>query len=474
MNIIKFKIMKTLLLLPVILFLFSQSYAQSIRGKVFDTKTGEPLEGVHVYVKINEEGTFTDQRGKYVLKLKTRVDKNDLVYFSHVGFVIHSFTWSKLKEKDFSVKLDLDQIQLDEIKVVAPYKLKPRIRYKKLASMKNNGLHSFASLLVENKIYVFGGDATFEVDAYRKVFEEYPVMGQRGPSNGMYSDLLFKARSLDLLSLQNYNDDLLIYDIKLDRWRIDKNKFRKRAYHDIIYSNDDSRVYILGGKRYSKNRRFEYLDDKIEVYDLKNNTIEVDKTNPHQAVDFESFIYKDDIIVMGGSVKENKKGKKEFTNKVHFYNTKTGLWYDLANMPVAKETKGVLVDDKIYLFGGFNNKSLKGIESYNLVSGKWKNEGELLSALRKPAITHYDDTIYLFENGKIITYNIKTKELKEYTTGLFLKASNIHCSNNKLYIVGGFKEDQNSKTPSADIFSIDLNEFKITRVHNSKILAASI
>ena len=473
MNIIKVKIMKNLLLLPFILFLFSHSYSQSIRGKVFDTKTNEPLEGVHVYVKINEEGTFTDERGKYILKLKTRANKNDRVYFSHVGFVLKSFTWSELKDKDFLVKIDLDQIELDEINILASYKLKPKIRYKKLASMKN-GLHSFASTLVDDKIYVFGGDRSQEIDALKQVFEDYPQYGQSGPGGGTYMDLYYRVASLDLLSFKSYNDDLLVYDLALNKWSTDESKFRRRAYHDINYSKDDGKVYIMGGKRYSNNRRFEYLDDKIEVYDLKNNTIEVDKTNPHQAVDFESFLYKGDIIVMGGSVKENKKGKKEFTNKVHFYNTKTGLWYDLANMPVAKETKGVLVDDKIYLFGGFNNKSLKGIESYNLVSGKWKNEGELLSALRKPAITHYDDTIYLFENGKIITYNIKTKELKEYTTGLFLKASNIHCSNNKLYIVGGFKEDQNSKTPSADIFSIDLNEFKITRVHNSKILAASI
>jgi len=465
--------MKNLLLLPLFLFFICNSYSQSIRGKVFDTKTGELLEGVHVYVKINEEGTFTDQRGKYVLKLKTRIDKNDLIYFSHVGFVLKSFTWSELKEKDFSVELDLDQIQLDEIRVAAPYKLKPRIRYKKLASMES-GLHSFASVLVDDKIYIFGGDATYEVNAYSKVFEDYPITEPNGPNRTMYGNLMFRARSLDLLSLLIYNDDLLIYDLGMNRWSIDKSKFRKRAYHDINYSKDDNKVYILGGKRYSKNRRFEYLDDKIEVYDLKENTIEVDKTNPHQAVDFESFMYKDNIIVMGGSIKENKKGKKIFTDKVHLYDTKAGLWYDLANMPIAKETKGVLIDDKIYLFGGFNNKPLKGIESYDLISGKWKKEGELMTSLSKPAITHKDKMVYLFENGKIITFNIKTKELKEYATGLFLKASNIHYANNKLYIIGGFKGDQNSKKPSTDIFSIDLSEFKITRVQNSKILIASI
>ena len=335
--------MKNLLLLPFLLLLTSYSYSQNIRGKVFDTKTNEPLEGVHVYVKINEEGTFTDERGKYVLKLQSRVNKNDLVYFSHVGFVLKSFSWSELKDKNFLVKIDLDQIQLDEIKVVAPYKLKPRIRYKKLASMKN-GLHSFASTLVDDKIYVFGGDATQEIDALKQVFQNYP---QNGLGGNMNINLYYKVASLDLWSLKHYNDDLLIYDIKLDRWSTIEAKFRKRAYHNTIYSNDDCKMYILGGKRYSKYRLFEYLDDKIEVYDIINNTINVDKTNPHQAVDFESFLYKDNIIVLGGSIKEKRNGEKIYTDKVHFYNTKTGLWYDLANMPIAKETKGVLIDDKI-------------------------------------------------------------------------------------------------------------------------------
>jgi len=465
--------MKNLLLLPLLLLLISNSYSQSTRGKVFDTKTGEPLEGVHVYVKLNEEGTFTNEKGKYILKLKSRINKNDLIYFSHVGFVLKSFTYNELKKKSFSINLDLDEIPLDEINVVANFKLKPRIRHEKLASMKN-GLHSFASTLVDNKIYVFGGDGTHEIDALKQVFEDYPTTGQPGAGINAYRDLFYRARSLDLLSLKHYNDDLLIYDIKLDRWSTNEAKFRKRAYHNTIYSNEESKMYIFGGKRYSKNRLFEYLDDKIEVYDISNNTIKVDNANPHQAVDFESFLYKDNIIVLGGSIKEKRNGKKVYTDKVHIYDTKNGLWYDLANMPIAKETKGVLIDDKIYLFGGFNNKPLRGIESYDLISGKWKKEGELMARLSKPAITYKENTVYLFENGKIITFNIKTKKLNEYTTGLFLKASNIHRSNNKLYIVGGFKEDQNSKTPSADIFSIDLSEFKITRVQKSKTMKESI
>ncbi len=56
-------------------------------------------------------------------------------------------------------------------------------------------------------------------------------------------------------------------------------------------------------------------------------------------------------------------------------------------MPVAKETKGILVNDKFYLIGGYNGKAPFSIESYNLKTGKWKKEGELFYGISKPALT---------------------------------------------------------------------------------------
>ncbi|MDX5586374.1 MAG: carboxypeptidase-like regulatory domain-containing protein [Aureibaculum sp.] len=453
--------MKNLLLLPFLLLLASYSYSQNIRGKVFDTKTNEPLEGVHVYVKINKEGTFTDQKGRYYLKLKPGIDKNDLIHFSHVGFVLKSFTYNELKQNNFSVSLALGKINLDEINVVTSYKLKPLIGYNKLASMET-GIHSFGSLIKNSKIYVIGGDATIEVDAFRKVISD-------DPEQSMY-EVIRKSRALAMWEGQYYNDDLYVYDIKLDKWEKRDLKFRKRAHHNINISNEDNKAYILGGKRYSKNGRFIYLDDKIEIFDLKNNTIEIDKTNPHRAVDFESFMYNKNIIVMGGSIKEKKNGKKIYTNKVHIFDTESGLWYDLAKMPVAKETKGVLIDDKIYLFGGFNEKPLSAIESYDLETGKWNKEGELFNEISRPAITHKDNTIYLYDDGKIYTFDIKSKVLKEYLISLNFTSANLYLVNNKLYLLGGFRKDEFSVIPSSDLVSIDLNEFKFTRVRKSKVL----
>ena len=139
-------------------------------------------------------------------------------------------------------------------------------------------------------------------------------------------------------------------------------------------------------------------------------------------------------------------------------------------MPVAKETQGVLINDKIYLIGGFNKKALNSIETYNLTTGIWKKEGELFEAMSKLAVTSNGDTIYFFDDGNIYTYNVITKELNKYLIDLSLKSAKLCFNNNTLYILGGFKETKYSIFPSNGLFSIDLKEFNTTKVNKTKIL----
>ncbi|NOY47331.1 MAG: galactose oxidase, partial [Chlorobi bacterium] len=232
----------------------------------------------------------------------------------------------------------------------------------------------------------------------------------------------------------------------------------------------NNKIYIIGGIRLSTNREFYYLDDKIEVFDLKTQTIIIDNTNPHQATNFASFIYDNNIIVMGGSVKLKNNGKKLFTNKSHIYNLESGYWYQLKDMSEAKEVKGVLIKNKIYLIGGFNIKPLKEIESYNLTTGKWEREGELFSPIAIPALAYHNNFIYIYNNKKICTYNIETKELTEYLIDLPFKSSELYYFDDKLYILGGYFENEYSKTPSRNLYSIHLSEFKKTAINKSKTL----
>jgi len=451
--------MKKLLLVALFSLSSFISFSQYIEGKVLDAKTNKPIEGVHVFMKGINRGTLTNAKGNYYLKFPARIVKSDVIQFSHITYKTKEIPFTSNKH-NYSVYLFVDVNKLNEIKISEKRNLKSSISFKKLSPMKV-GLHDFGSFLNNGKIYVLGGDISFYDDGLRKIMDESPDMS--------FSELINKGIR-NTTYFRGYSNKFLIYDIKSDTWTKSKLKLRKRAYNNSNFYNH--KIYVLGGENLARHGRYfnEYLDDKIEIIDLEKQTVTIDNTNPHQAVNFASFTYKNNIIIVGGSIKLKKNGVKEFSNKVHLYNIKTGLWYNLATMPVAKEVNGVLIDNTIYLIGGFNNKPSSSIETYNIKTGKWKKEGELFKGMERPAITHNEEFIYIYDDGKIYTYNIKTKELNEYYINLNEKAAHLYYTNNKLYLLGGFKYTNYSKVRSDDLFSIDLNEFNLTKVIKSKTL----
>lgn len=447
--------------LLVILFLFPLlSTAQNINGIIVSQKTNLPVENTNVFAVSSKTGTITDENGKFSLNTTSTNNANEILEFSRIGYVTQRISLSNLAEQNFKVLLEENVENLSGVTVSANQKLtlKSKLSFTKLAPLKNP-VFAFGSFLKDQKIYVIGGDASFDSDAFKKVRLEKPDFTLKD-----YLDELKYTTTLFY-----YKGDFSIYNIKTDTWEVSDLKFKKRAFHNIHFYNNS--IYVLGGKKISANGKFEYLQDQIEVLDFEKQTIKTDNTNPHQAVNFASFLYKDNIIVMGGSVKMSEKGKKVFSNKMHLYNLTSGYWYELDNMQIAKEATGILIDDKIYLIGGNNGNPISQIESFDLISQKWQTEGELFSGLERPAIAYHDTIIYIFENQKMFVYDLKTKQLKEYIIELGLQLSAMYYDANKLYILGGRTENDYSTTPSANVFSIDIEEFETTQPNRIKFLS---
>ena len=258
-----------------------------------------------------------------------------------------------------------------------------------------------------------------------------------------------------------------------------KLPLRKRAYHNIHYY--DNSIYIIGGKEIKVTNRvdgtistWEYIQDKIEVINLNDHTIQVDNTNPHQAANFASFTYKDNIILMGGYLRTARNGVKDFTSKIHLYNITSGYWYEFGNLPTPRETTGILIGDQIYIIGGNDGNPIAKIQSFDLDTKIWQTEAELFSALERPAITNHENMIYFFEDHKMYTYNIKTKQLKEYEIELGLKYAAMYYYKNRLYILGGLTENEYSKASSSKVFTIDINEFENTTPTRTKNLLQEV
>lgn len=448
--------MKAKLTLLLFFSIFT-SFSQNINGKVLEVETNTPIEYVNVYLKKTKEGNFTNEKGEFHIKLHSNLKPTDTIHFSIIGYNTKYIIFSELKKLNFLVHLSKKTEQLNEVTISNQKELKNQIPFKKLSSLKK-GVYNFGSELIENKIYVIGGDQSFIEDTEKKVFHEVSNIPK-----ATFKDFLKTMRNN--FTKESYSDKLQIYDIEKNNWSISNLEFRKRAYHQTVYINDE--LYVLGGKSLSRNGKYEYLNNKIEVLNLQKGQITIDETNPHQAINFASFSYMDNIVFMGGSTKVKRSGEKVYSNESHIYNTSSGYWYKLPKMTRPKEVSGIIIKNKIYLIGGFNKTPLTEIESYNLKNGQWKKEGDLFSGMENPALAYSDNYIYIFSSGLILTYNTTTKTLNEYKIGLYTKSSRMHCYDGNLYIFGGFIVDEFTKSTSSKVSVINLSDFYKTKITKS-------
>ncbi|WP_431244335.1 Kelch repeat-containing protein [Flavobacterium sp. P21] len=380
--------MKKLLFLLLIFPLIST--AQTQRGFVFSS-TNEPLEDVNIFAVSSKTGTITNKKGEFSLASFSNLKADEIIEFSHIGYKTAQYSFRYLTEHKFKIYLEESIQNLSEVAILPNAKLKTSLSFNLLSPLKNPTF-SFGSFLKEDKIYVSGGDAYPEID--------YLKRGQAERADYNTGDYLKEAQMPK--PKRHYKKYLSIYDIGTNTWETSKLNLKARGYHSLHYYN--GMIYVLGGKRMLVNSvsSWEYLENQIEVIDLDKQTVSLDHTNPHQATDFASFSYKDNIIVMGGSVKRSEKDVKGFTNKVHLYNITSGNWYELDPMPTAKETTGILINDKIYLIGGNDGKPISQIETFDLVTETWQIEGELFSEFERPAITYHDNMIYFLKTKKCV------------------------------------------------------------------------
>lgn len=429
--------------------------AQNISGIILDSANNQPLENVTIYIQKDNSGAVSDSNGKFKISLKSSIRKTDSVQFSLIGY--HS---KKMNILEFStgkniILLSKKLENLNEVIVNSDQILNDDIPFKQLTSLKT-GVFDFGSQVVGNYIYVIGGNSSYLEDPGKKALFEVSRM----PGVSFIQEL---GRSFSRIS---YSDELQIYDIKNNIWSLSDKTFRKRINHNLnTYGND---LFVLGGKCFSNVGRYEYLDDKIEVLKMSTDEIVIDHSNPHQAANFASVTYNDNIIVLGGSTKMKKNGKKVYSDKSHIYNITSGKWFQLPKLKTAKETQAVIVGDKIYLFGGNSGSILNTIESYDFKTAKWKEEGQLFNAMESPALTSYEHIIYIFNEDRLYTYDTITKVLEEYDITLKLKGAKMHYHKNKLYVLGGYILNEYSKAASPKIYVIDVNEFSKTAPLNSK------
>jgi hypothetical protein len=440
--------MKKLLFLLIFPFI---AFSQNVTGIVLDAKTNKPIERVHI--QVDNDIFLTDKKGHFSFSFL----KPTSITITHINYKTQIIRINNTN--DLEVFLNEKREILPQVEITTK-RINDKIKFTFLEDIPGS-FHSFGAVLKDHKIFIFGGDATTYEKDYQKTKSKLFVNEFRLMQD---MEILFSTPIYNPFFI--FKNDILTYSLKDKIWTTIKEEIRPRA--NLNAALVDDKIYVLGGKRKSRDKQ--YLDDKIEILDVKKEAIIVDNTNPHQAVNFATSVYKNKIILSGGSKKISKNGFINYSDEIHVFDTKSGFWYLLGKMKKGKETKSIIVNEKLYLVGGLRNKKIKTIESFHLKTGKWASEGDLFSPLERPALAEKKNTIYIFENRKLLTLDITSNVLKLYHIDLPYIASEMFLKDNFLYILGGYKEDRFSVTSSRKLVKISLDEFSKTKVIKNKTL----
>jgi len=111
--------------LPVLLIVVFSfvSFAQdtdggSIKGKVVDAETGEPMKDVNIILSGTKKGTTTDEKGKYYLDKIP--EGRQSIEFSFVGYIVHKFTRQFYDDVELSADVEMvpHHVRLEEVEVI--------------------------------------------------------------------------------------------------------------------------------------------------------------------------------------------------------------------------------------------------------------------------------------------------------------------------------------------------------------------
>lgn len=116
--------------LYIFLFLFiainSFSQEKIISGEIKDAENKTYLQYANIGILNKNTGTVSNFDGKFSLKINEKVNENDLISFSYVGYQTKKIAISKLNSLNNVIELEIEKNQLSEV-VVKFVKLKPKI-----------------------------------------------------------------------------------------------------------------------------------------------------------------------------------------------------------------------------------------------------------------------------------------------------------------------------------------------------------
>lgn len=116
--------MKSLTLF-IVFISFQSLMAQAVSGTVFDTKTGEKIEGASVYFANTSIGTITDNEGYF--SIDPKFNSNTYLVVSHLGYLTSTIPYQEIYQ-NIRIGMKEDFFEIPEVVLVAdPFSRKQKL-----------------------------------------------------------------------------------------------------------------------------------------------------------------------------------------------------------------------------------------------------------------------------------------------------------------------------------------------------------
>ncbi len=251
--------------------------------------------------------------------------------------------------------------------------------------------------------------------------------------------------------------DIEIFTPQSTSTQVLKRKLIPRRYASAVWDGEES-IYIIGGVSAEDRRR--HLQSAVEVFNTR--TQEVTLVSSHsRATRMNTAVYANGkIYVLGGTTAHpGVRGGLKHVAWLSVFDTQTGVWSELPDMPIAFSTKAVARDGNIYIAGGFDGNQHNAFYEYATDSGQWQQLPQLPVETSAHSIAIVNSSLYTFGNydelGQTLRYDFATSQWSD--AELPFKPSRHNASTtlgDSIVVVGGCVSGRNSYLSDIQSFTL--------------------
>jgi N-acetylneuraminic acid mutarotase len=255
-------------------------------------------------------------------------------------------------------------------------------------------------------------------------------------TDGQYVEFKATANNTGNMTIK-VNDEAVKFLRNEDGEQLSSEDIEANKYYKAIY-NSNNDFFLLAPRG----------GGKIEFYNTKPISVGdtwTYKTNmpTHRSIATSNTV-NNKIYVIGGY-----NGRSLSTNEE--YSPSTNTWSTKANMPTRRHgLTSSTINNKIYVIGGWDSNSISANEEYNPSTNMWSTKANMPTARSFMTSSAVNNKVYVIDGDKNEEYNPSTNT---WSTKANMPTDRslmtLSAVNNKVYVIGGWS-NYNSQTKNEE------------------------